>query len=128
MWRLLYPFRSGGYHFRRQEQIGPFYVDFVCHDARVAIEVDGDTHFTEAGLEADARRDEFLRYEGYAVLRFTNDEVMRNEAGIYDIVAAALAKTAPKPRLRRPPPGLPHEGGGAEAAAPPVVSNVQVSL
>jgi hypothetical protein len=30
LWRLLHPLRTGGYHFRKQEQIGPFYVDFAC--------------------------------------------------------------------------------------------------
>ena len=127
MWRLLHPLRSGGYHFRKQEQIGPFYVDFVCHRAKLVIEVDGDTHFTDAGLEADAFRDAFLRHEGYTVLRFTNDEVMREEDGVYAVVAEALASTPPKLRRRsanddpgRPPPGLPHEGGGEVAAASPV--------
>ena len=122
MWRLLHPFRTDGFHFRKQEQIGPFYVDFACHHARLVIEVDGDTHFTDAGQEDDARRDEFLRYEGYTVLRFTNDEVMRNEDGVFTLVAAALEGRPRGRRAGRPPPGLPHEGGGEEAAAPPIVT------
>jgi very-short-patch-repair endonuclease len=126
---LLHPFRTGGYHFRKQEQIGPFYVDFACHHARLVIEVDGDTHFTDAGLEDDARRDEFLRHEGYTVLRFTNDEVMHNDEGVYTVIAGVLAER-PKGRRtrglldqngpRRPLPGPPHEGEGEGAASPPV--------
>ena len=128
LWRLIHPFRTGGYHFRKQEQIGPYYVDFACHRARLVIEVDGDTHFTDVGLEADAFRDAFLRHEGYTVLRFTNTEVMGNGDGVYTVIASALDKTAPRLRARRPPPGLPHEGGGEEAASPATVSNVQVRL
>jgi len=120
MWRLLHPFRTNGYHFRRQEQIGPFYVDFACHHARVVIEVDGDTHFTEAGIEADARRDAFLDHEGYTVLRFTNSEVMQNQEGVFSVIAAVLAERPKGRRARRPLPGPPHEGEGEAAALPPV--------
>ncbi|WP_244513745.1 endonuclease domain-containing protein, partial [Devosia insulae] len=86
MWRLLHPFRTAGHHFRRQEQIGPYYVDFACHAARLVIEVDGETHGHTK--DADALRDEFLRYEGYAVLRFTNDDVLQNEDGVFTVVSS----------------------------------------
>jgi len=116
MWRLLHPFRSSGYHFRRQEQIGPYYVDFACHSARLVIEVDGDTHtYTQ---EADALRDEFLRHEGFGVLRVANDDVMGNPDGVFALVSSALEGKAPTRRPRRPPPDLPHEGGGEETASP----------
>jgi len=114
MWRLLHTFRTADHHFRRQEQIGPYYVDFACHAARLVIEVDGDSHaYSE---EADALRDEFLRFEAYQVIRVTNDDVMHNPDGVFAIVSAALADKAPTRKPRRPPPGLPHEGGGEEAA------------
>jgi very-short-patch-repair endonuclease len=116
MWRLLHPFRTTGHPFRRQEQIGPYYVDFACHAARLVIEVDGETHGRTQ--EADALRDEFLRHEGYAVLRFTNDDVLQNEEGVFTILSSALAEKTPSRGPRRPPPGLPHEGGGEDAASP----------
>ncbi|WP_082434140.1 endonuclease domain-containing protein [Devosia sp. A16] len=116
MWRLLHTFRSAGHHFRRQEQIGPYYVDFACHAARLVIEVDGETHGHTQ--EADALRDEFLRYEGYAVLRFSNDDVVQNEDGVFTVLSSALAGKTPTRNPRRPPPGLPHEGGGEESASP----------
>lgn len=99
MWRLLYPFRTGGFHFRKQEQIGPFYVDFACHHAGLVIEVDDETHYVDGAQQRDARRDAFLRGEGYSVLRFTNDDVMHNAEGVHTLVAAALAD---KPRRSRP--------------------------
>ncbi len=61
--------RTGDYHFRKQEQIGPFYVDFVCHHANLIIEVDGESHYAEGAQERDAMRDAFLAGEGYTMLR-----------------------------------------------------------
>jgi len=105
MWRLLYPFRTGGFHFRKQEQIGPFYVDFACHHAGLVIEVDGETHYVDGAQQRDARRDAFLRGEGYTVLRFTNDDVMHHPEGVHTLVAAALADRPQRPRpSSRPEP------------------------
>jgi len=116
MWRLLHSFRTGGFHFRKQEQFGPFYVDFACHHARLVIEVDGETHVF---AEDDERRDEFLRHEGYTVLRFTNDEVIQNPDGVFQVVSGALEGRQRNNRPRRPLPGPPHKGEGEEAASPP---------
>ncbi len=125
MWRLLHPFRTNGFHFRKQEQIGPYHVDFACHHALLVIEVDGDTHGTDAGIEHDERRDEFLRHEQYTVLRFGNDEVMRNPEGGYQIISAALAGRKTNNRQRRPLPGPPHDGEGEEAASPLASHSIQ---
>jgi very-short-patch-repair endonuclease len=118
MWRLLYPLRTGDYHFRKQEQIGPYYADFACHHAKVIIEIDGETHYVEGAPQRDARRDAFLRSEGYTVLRFTNDDVTDNPEGVYRAIEEVL-RDRPKRRARGlPPPGLPHKGGGEETASP----------
>jgi very-short-patch-repair endonuclease len=98
MWRLLHVFRTGGYHFRKQVPIGPYYADIACHHARVVIEVDGDTHGTAAAARHDARRDAFLRGEGYTVIRFANEDVLHNPDGVFEIVAMVLAG---RPRNRR---------------------------
>ena len=116
-WRLRYPFRTSGYHFRKQAPIGPFVVDFACHHARLAIEVDGDTHYTDTAQRQDARRDAFLRAQGYTVLRFTNQDAMHNADGIYDVVARALAGRPRQPSAGYPLPNPPHKGEGAKPAA-----------
>jgi very-short-patch-repair endonuclease len=125
MWRLLYPFRTGGYHFRKQEQIGPYYADFACHHAHVVIEVDGDTHGTASGEEHDRRRDEFQSMEGYSVLRFTNDDLMNNPDGVYEVISKTLEGRPRNLRSRRPLPGPPHKGEGEEAASPPADTYAQ---
>jgi very-short-patch-repair endonuclease len=90
LWQLIYPFRTGGHHFRKQAPIGPYVVDFVCHAEKLVIEVDGDSHYTDAGLSRDAVRTAFLATSGYRVLRFTNLDVLQNREGVFDVVAAAL--------------------------------------
>ena len=62
MWLLLHPFRTGGYHFRKQVAVGPYVADFVCHHARLVIEVDGEQHGKTE--RADAARDSYLHARG----------------------------------------------------------------
>lgn len=76
-------------HFRRQVPLGPYYADFASHRARLVIEVDGSTHFTDDGIEYDARRTAFLRGQGYRVLRFTTPDILGN---IEAVVAAILTE------------------------------------
>jgi very-short-patch-repair endonuclease len=97
LWRLLHPFRAGGYHFRKQAPIGPYVVDFACHHAKLVIEVDGDTHATDAGMRHDKWRDAFLQAEGYRILRLWNNEVMRNPEGVYFLISQALGAISSEP-------------------------------
>ena len=89
-WQLIYTLRTGGYHFRKQAPIGPYVVNFVCHAEKLVVEVDGDSHYTDAGIAKDAVRTAFLKANGYRVLRFTNAYVLGNREGVFDVVAAAL--------------------------------------
>ena len=91
MWRLLFPLRTDGFHFRKQAPIGPYVADFACHHAKLVIEVDGDTHGTRQGAAHDAVRDAFLREEGYSILRFGNRDVISNLEGVMTIIADARA-------------------------------------
>lgn len=84
------------YHikFRRQHIIGCFIVDFVCLSCRLVIEVDGAYHAELAQQESDENRTKDLNNLGYAVVRFTNEQVINNCAAvaerIYDKVIALL--------------------------------------
>ena len=91
MWRLLYPFRTGAFHFRKQAKIGSCCVDFVCHHAKLVIEVDGDTHHLPGAQQRDKERDRFLRQEGYEVLRFSNLEVQSNPEAVFGVIEAKLS-------------------------------------
>ena len=65
-----------GVHFRRQQIIAGFIVDFYCHKAGLVVEVDGDVH--DLQQEEDTRREKVLSEMGLTVVRFGNDEVMRD--------------------------------------------------
>lgn len=75
LWEALRDRRLGGFKFRRQVPLCGYILDFVCFEARLIVEVDGAQH---AENEKDQRRDAVLAGEGFATLRFWNDDVMRN--------------------------------------------------
>jgi len=65
-----------GVHFRRQQIIAGFIVDFYCHKSALVVEVDGDIH--DLHHDEDARREKALREMGLRIVRFRNDEVVKN--------------------------------------------------
>jgi len=109
MWRLLRDRRLEGYKFRRQQTIDPYIVDFVCLARRLIVEVDGGQH---SESRSDERRDAFLMSEGFSVVRFWNNDVLTNPAGVFDAIMAALATPHPSAALRLPPSPARGEGQG----------------
>jgi very-short-patch-repair endonuclease len=89
-WALLEPWRVAGWHFRRQAPIGPFVVDFICKRAKLIIEIDGDSHYSDAGIAGDERRTAFLAGLGYRVVRFSNDDVLENADGVGAVLIGVL--------------------------------------
>jgi very-short-patch-repair endonuclease len=69
-----------GVHFRRQQVIQGFIVDFYCHKAGLVVEVDGDVH--DLQQEEDARREKVLREMGLRIIRFRNDEIEKNLSAV----------------------------------------------
>src|SRR6266540_4291035 len=65
-----------GVHFRRQQVIAGFIVDFYCHKAALVVEVDGDIH--DLQQDEDARREKVLREMGLRIVCFRNDEVVKS--------------------------------------------------
>jgi crossover junction endodeoxyribonuclease RuvC len=98
-----------GAPFRRQEPILGFTVDFVCHDHRLIIELDGGQHAER--VDSDERRTAVLQQAGFRVLRFWNNEVNDNLEGVLETILARMTETA-SPR-RPPPQPLPRGGRGA---------------
>jgi very-short-patch-repair endonuclease len=86
LWWHLQNRQLEGAKFVRQETIGPHIADFACRNARIAIELDGGQH----GDAADAPRTEVIEAFGYRILRFWNDDVMRNTEGVLEIIRQKL--------------------------------------
>jgi very-short-patch-repair endonuclease len=70
------------YKFLRQKPLGGYIVDFYCSKLRLVIEIDGDSHAESE--EYDAERTKVLEALGLTVVRYNNDEVMQNIAGVYE--------------------------------------------
>ncbi len=69
-----------GVHFRRQQVIQGFIVDFYCHKTALVVEVDGDIH--DLQKEEDERREKVLSALGLRVVRFRNDDVVRDVSAV----------------------------------------------
>jgi len=76
VWKQLKGRRGDGLHFRKQHPIGPYILDFYCDEARLAIEIDGQSHGFGDRPQRDARRDAWLRREGITTLRLTAEYVL----------------------------------------------------
>jgi very-short-patch-repair endonuclease len=93
LWLRLRDRRLSGFKFVRQEPIGRFYVDFLCRERRIVIEVDGGQHADSA---ADRERDAELNALGYRVIRVWNNEVLENIEGVLQVLLSQLEQ-APHP-------------------------------
>lgn len=103
IWQILRLRQLNGYKFRRQVPVGRYIADFVCQEARLIVEVDGGQHDHLSSREAE--RTTFLQSEGYRILRFWNNEVLRNLHGVHEVIMRELGAATPTRTL-------PHQGGG----------------
>lgn len=78
LWNLLQHSNLGSYKFRRQHSVGAYIIDFYCPSEKLAIELDGDSHFTDDAIEYDRERTTYLNSLNIKVLRFLNTEVYDN--------------------------------------------------
>jgi len=92
MWSLLRR-KQLGFKFKRQQPIDPYIVDFVCFEKKLVIEIDGGQH----SLEKDQTRTDFLQQNNFQVLRFWNDEILRNKESVYQVIEQVLHSPLPNP-------------------------------
>ena len=90
MWKLLRHRRFEGVKFRRQMPIGPYIADFCCPALRLIVELDGGVHALR--VESDSARDAWLTGQGFRVLRFGNEAVLRNPALVFEAVREAAGR------------------------------------
>ncbi|MBF0385806.1 MAG: endonuclease domain-containing protein [Candidatus Omnitrophica bacterium] len=94
LWRILRS-KSMGVKFRRQAVIGRYIVDFVCFEKKLIIEVDGGQHNQN---QQDVKRDDWLKRQGFEVIRLWNHDVLGNLDGVFKAI---------EERLKSPTPALP---------------------
>ena len=97
LWIALREFKQAGQRFRKQAPIWRYVADFVCHRAKLIVELDGNQHGEDRNVAYDAKRTEFLNSRGYRVLRFANWEVLRERRRVLDAIYG-VAKSPHPPR------------------------------
>ena len=95
LWRELKGKQVKGFDFHRQKPIDRFIVDFFCHELSLAIEIDGSSH--DEKIEKDEERQQSLESLGVHFLRFTDNEVKRNLAGVVDTIYEWIDAHVPTP-------------------------------
>jgi very-short-patch-repair endonuclease len=83
--------------FRRQYIIGNYIVDFYCHGARLAVELDGSQHYETEEQLRDLQRTNYLNEQGVEVLRFTNLQVLRDFDAVCAHIHSAVQHRTPIP-------------------------------
>jgi very-short-patch-repair endonuclease len=106
LWLHLRHWRHRGFHFRRQSPLEGYIVDFVCMRERIIIEVDGGQHNQTCHELRDRIRDERLSRKSFRVLRFWNNDIDRNLAGVLEVIDRELQQGRPHPAgfAGHPPP------------------------
>ncbi|MBI5783280.1 MAG: endonuclease domain-containing protein [Gammaproteobacteria bacterium] len=99
LWRHLRARQINMAKFRRQHPIGQFVVDFCCPEHRLVVELDGGHHATQA--QEDRRRTEIIAQHGFHVLRFWDDEVLKNTEAVLEVIVSVMQDPHPNPLPER---------------------------
>ncbi|WP_430702103.1 endonuclease domain-containing protein [Mesorhizobium captivum] len=93
LWNELRAHRLMGLGFRRQYPIAGYIVDFACPEKKLIVELDGSQHREASRADADETRTNRLQQDGWTVLRFWNDEVIRDIDNVcqHIVITAGLA-------------------------------------
>src|SRR5436190_17443836 len=105
LWWLLRSLKPRGMHFRRQAPIGIYIADFVWYSGKLVIELDGSQH-AEARKAYDEQRTQWLESQGYRVLRFWNNDVLKTPRSVGEAILAATQahEASPQPPTPNPSP------------------------
>ena len=96
LWSILRNRQLARYKFRRQVPIGNYIVDFVCFEKKIVVELDGGQH--QAKIEYDNDRTRWLQSAGFRVIRFWNNEVLRETDGVLQAILIMLkGENSPSP-------------------------------
>jgi very-short-patch-repair endonuclease len=95
LWSQIKGRKLEGFAFRRQHPVGVYILDFYCEAARLAVEVDGQSHGVGDAPAYDARRDAWLREQGIDTLRLPASSVMDNLGGVLGMILDEVRQRAP---------------------------------
>ena len=111
LWGRLRGRRFSGHKFRRQVPMGPYVADFLCFEARLVVELDGNQHADRK--DYDAQRDAWFRNEGFRILRFSDRAALTETDHVLEAIWHAVRDDNDSNTLTRP-------AGGARRAPSPI--------
>jgi len=114
IWHLLRSRQLMDCKFLRQHPIGPYIVDFVCIERALVVELDGSQH--QEARERDAARDALLSKRGFVVLRFWDNEVLKETGAVMERILAVVLLRGPSPQPS--PTGVGEGGAGSRGIDP----------
>jgi very-short-patch-repair endonuclease len=103
LWTALKGKQLDGRKFRRQHSVGNYILDFYCPSEKLAIELDGDSHFTMEGMKYDEVRTTYLNGLNIRVIRFLNGDVFGNLKGVVERIRKELTTPVPPSAELSPP-------------------------
>lgn len=116
LWSRLRGRSEGRPTFRRQHPIGSIIVNFYCPSARLVVEVDGSTHWSDAARERDRARDHWLERQGMVVIRIEASKIYRELSCVVDGILRRACE------LRGEPPLFPSTTGSSAGGPPPSIA------
>lgn len=93
LWRYLKNKQIDGRRFRRQFGVDKYVLDFYCPSENLAVELDGEDHFSDFGLAYDSERELFLRQYNIQIIRFENQEVFENIEFVIERIRKCFIKS-----------------------------------
>lgn len=92
MWLLLKNRQIEGMKFRRQFSVGEYILDFYCPELKLAIELDGQDHYSIDGSYKDRVRDEWLSTQGITILRIENCAIFENQHAVIELLKETVLR------------------------------------
>jgi very-short-patch-repair endonuclease len=94
LWGRLRSKQLAGVRFRRQQPIGPYIADFFCSAVKLIVELDGGQHGADLQEEYDTARTRLLTMRGYRVMRFANEDFLREPDVVMEAIGRAITERA----------------------------------
>ncbi len=101
IWQSIRKRQIPGNKFRKQVPIGPYIAYFVCFEKKIIIEIDGGQHKTRVGY--DKKQTEWFQSQGFQVIQFWNNDVLKNIGGVTERLYACLGGSPDHPHPDPPP-------------------------
>ena len=97
LWKYLQNSKLDGRKFRRQHSVGQYIIDFYCPKEKLAVELDGNSHFNSVNEQYDIKRGEYLNSLGINVVRFENKDIFEKTEIVLESIKSHFINLPPLP-------------------------------